>query len=82
MSHGKQKKSKKNEPKGLGLYYMRKHGQYSMSELLLEQSHRDRMRTADLWLDDRAKREMADDYSMKESDWFDWTSINPKVFKE
>ena len=52
-----------------------------MSELLAEQSHRDRVRTADLRLDDRAKRELADDDSMKESDWFDRTSINPKVFR-
>ena len=53
-----------------------------MSELLAEQSHRDRVRTADLRLDDRAERELADGDSKKESDWFDRTSINPKIFRE
>ena len=82
MNCEKQKKSKKNKPKGFGSFYMRAPGQYSMSKLLAEQSHRNHMRTADLWLDDKAKRELADDNSMKESNWFDRTSINPKVFKE
>jgi len=82
MNRGKKKESKKNKPKGFGSFYMREPGQYSMSELLAEQSHRDHVRTADLRLGDRAERELADDDSMKESDWFDRTSIKPKVFKE
>ena len=82
MNCRKQKKSKKNKPKGFGSFYMRAPGQYSMSELLAEQSHRDCVRTTDHRLDDRAKRELADDDSMKESDWFDRNSINPKVFRE
>ena len=42
-----------------------------MSELLAEQNHYDCVRTVDLRLNDRAEREMADDDSMKKSDWFD-----------
>ena len=38
------------------------------------------LRTADLTEADRAERELCDDDSHKESDWYDRTSINPAIW--
>ena len=81
MGRKKQNKSKEGTPKGFGSFYERKPYMYSMAEFMAEQGAADRIRTADLTPADKADREIADDDSMKESDWFDRTSINPFMWR-
>ena len=81
MSRGKQRKDKKGKVKGFGSFYQRKPHKYSRAEFLAEQGQSDRVRTADLLLEDCAERELADDDSMKSSDWHDRTSVEPEAYK-
>lgn len=86
MTRGPQKKINKPKAggpkvKGLGSFYLRAPGNYSLAEFLAKQPHQDRVRTADLNPGDRAERDLADDDSHKESDWLDRTSIDPNKFK-
>mmetsp|Transcript_5824 Transcript_5824/g.9968 ORF Transcript_5824/g.9968 Transcript_5824/m.9968 type:complete len:570 (+) Transcript_5824:162-1871(+) len=80
MSRGKQT-TKKGRRKGFGSWYMREPGQYSKSERLAEQGNPDRIRTADLQDENKLERELADDDSLKESDWLDRTGVDPVQYK-
>ena len=77
MSRGKSKRTSEGTLKGFGSFYRRKPGNYSEAEFLARPGHKDRIRTADCNLGDQAERNLADDDSLKPSDWADRTSIDP-----